>query len=716
MENEEHDKLPLHLPTLLISLVQYLRYLVIAALIAGLAGVGLGLTLGKKTYESKGILSFKPVIKDLAAEELIRELTTNRDLVKIPENLAYVRDSLNLEMSLDAVGKSCVSKLFRKTVLMEISCKAKTPELASQITNVLMTTFTKKQVQNRKAKLQSQILLVEAKFDSANQEYQKINSALNKLRLDNGITDLEAQTQSVIDEVYELNLSYQRAKVEAQDANNQYERLKHILANLQERYSKESEAINNTEDLGEIGIRIKRLKESILDDKTQRANEAELKKYTSQFLRAQELYQSSLISRSAYEEARALYERQTALTIDTEKTAAWREELEKLDKVVIPKNNQGATLTGGVLKAMMLKDLELQLKVNSASQKVEELGRLLEERKKKQFEFSKLKSEVQDLEGKLKAVEKNKDEFSKQLFDLKRAEAIDQSDYITVSKPTLSPFAVKSNRKVIAVGLFALCMMISTALVLLRVLTHTRLESILEAEYLLDSKPLIYELSDQRFEELQNIGIRGFKIPESMNLFTSHYSIPLRNTNNKILFLHQKDNSMQDLFLANFAMSLALREFRVLILEVTTSAKSINHFLGDLGQTTNMGLSQYLGFATLDVKDCIYNTSLPGVSYLPRLAGTLPDGSLSNNRFRQMLEELESRYNVILIQADSALSSAHTPSLLENCSEMFLSLSAGKDSRSELNKINELINKSKVNLRGLMMHGIKSHFVSKESR
>jgi len=123
----------------------------------------------------------------------------------------------------------------------------------------------------------------------------------------------------------------------------------------------ERESSPAMEGLGDINIRVERLRGAIFDDTRQRANLAEYSRAEIELEKAEELYALDLVSEVELEVARAEYGRWEALAIDTEETKEWRDEIDRLQAVAMPSSESGTSPAMNVLQEMLLKYFHLQL-------------------------------------------------------------------------------------------------------------------------------------------------------------------------------------------------------------------------------------------------------------------------------------------------------------------------------------------------------------------
>ena len=110
-----------------------------------------------------------------------------------------------------------------------------------------------------------------------------------------------------------------------------------------------------TQGLGDLNIRIERIRRAIHDDKVQRRDSVDMVKYKLAFERARKLYEKGLISKAEYEETRADFESQEVKALDTEQIKEWKRQLSILEKQVIPEKANFKTEAGEMLHDLQLK-------------------------------------------------------------------------------------------------------------------------------------------------------------------------------------------------------------------------------------------------------------------------------------------------------------------------------------------------------------------------
>ncbi len=305
------ESLPLDVRTLLIGIWAKRLVLLVAIPLAIILGAGVGLALGRQTFESHVLVLYRPVSPTDQADPAAR-LQTRRDIVKVNDNLEEVRNRLNLDVSLDQLGSLYEVVVPKQSTLMTISAKWNNSETASQLANTLANVF-----------IEAQLRL--SSTESASDEYSR----------------LEEQQQDVANRLAAVNL--QIASLNSMDMAYR----SHTGGN-----PNDAKALK---DISAVTRRIERIRQAIADEKDSRVNAATLAQLESEVRMAQKMYEVGAISHQEMEKSVTAYRKQEAVTKDTNQTAQWKKELAKLQMIAAP------SAASPMAQEMAAKSVDLQL-------------------------------------------------------------------------------------------------------------------------------------------------------------------------------------------------------------------------------------------------------------------------------------------------------------------------------------------------------------------
>jgi len=250
-----------------------------------------------------------------------------------------------------------------------------------------------------------------------------------------------------------------RDRVQTQVSN-----LGRIADDLRRRVSAELERAPDVAGLGDVSTRIEHLRKAIHDSQEQRANLALLTQKEVELERVRSLLEIGGATQREYEEIRAEYERLKALTIDTPEVAEWRAELERLQQTVLPGDMSQAP-TAPLLQSVMLRAIDLEFELAEAQERV--------------AQFAELRAETL---ARLETVAVGR------VGD--GADWMADADFRIVSPARTPVLPIRSNRKVVALGVAVMAFMLALVAMAFREVVATAPRSAPEMALRLDGPVL----------------------------------------------------------------------------------------------------------------------------------------------------------------------------------------------------------------------------------
>lgn len=471
-------RLPFDPWPLLIGAAGHWRAIALLVLIFAVMGVGVALLAGKRVYQATTVLLYKPrVMSGIEKEEyVVPPLQTQANMVKIPANLDTIRTRLSLEVPLDTMGLAIEATVGKNTDLLFIRADWGSADTAAAIANTTAGVFLESQRQLRRVEAQRHVKERADRLATVRRRLEAADRTMQEFTSRNQVVDLDKEAGWYLDQLTTVERLLDQAKSEKRVVEQQAQNTKRIMQELQQQISQETSALADSESTTQVSVRIERLRAAILDDKTTRAALAELAQKEVALKIAQELKAAGGISDLEYQKAVSEYERTKALAVDTEQTRAWKGEVEKLEKTMMPVDSSRAP-SAPVLRDIMTKDFLIQLDRVSVGEKVKQM----EEAKARisaklatlpqlQREFIGLKREVTSLEAEKKTLEDALAAF--QLLADSGG-----SDFLVVSEAKPPIFPLKSRRKLLAVAFPVLGLLLGTGLALLREIADTTVRS-----------------------------------------------------------------------------------------------------------------------------------------------------------------------------------------------------------------------------------------------
>jgi uncharacterized protein involved in exopolysaccharide biosynthesis len=448
-EAADEEGLPLHLPTLALRLARLWWLALAVVAVAVVAGSALGLAVGSRVYQSTAILLYRPS----KASSDTPSLLTLQSMVKLPDTLQRARAKAGVDASLEVVGASITADVQRSTDLLIIGCRWDDPKTAAALAGAVRDVFLEIQVERRRAKLELSKRDLEKRLADVSSGLAKAEKTLETFTIDNKVIDLDKEAQWYLEELTSLQLMLEQAEVKRTSVNLQAQSMQAIMADLQRKVTEEQARTGATmEDLGDINIKVQRLRDAINDDKSQRSGNALLTQKQLELDRASRLRQQGLISEAEFEKTRASYESQKALTVDTPDVAAMKSQIEDLNSKVIPKDSAAPSESAPILQEMMLKDFEITLQRVSQDEEVQRLVEARDRAKARLNNLPKLQQQHATLSRNVQSLEQEKATVEKELAEVKTALSSDLADFAVASEPSAPVQPVSSNRKLVAMA------------------------------------------------------------------------------------------------------------------------------------------------------------------------------------------------------------------------------------------------------------------------
>lgn len=559
--------LPFDLRTLLLGVLR--RWPIVAAcgLIFLVLGVGGALILGSRLYEAETVLLYKPTVVGTPQEGdyVPPPLPTQLNLVKIQSNLEEVRRRLELPTTLRTLGGACEVVVQPKTELMIIRAEWDSAETAAALANTLRDVFLENQRRIRQSAARRQISDLERRLEAVHRELNVADAALKAFTTKNNVVDLQQETQWYLDELTSIDVLYEQARIEKRTNDLQTTNLNKIISDLKEQVAKEQAASAQMEAISDTNIRIQRLREAIEDDKEFRARAAELAQKELELETAKKLRAQGLISEVKFGEVVAAYEKQKALTLDTEQIKQWRGEIARLDQAVIP--TQGLmTPSGHILQDMLLRSFNLKLEQVSLAEKVKHLEEARARLKAKLNSLPALQREYVALSREVSAREAEKQGIEDLLAKVRRIHDSQATDFTIIADAKVPTLPTKSNRKLIFLAIAALGPFLGLMIALALELMDTTIKS---------GKELALKLSLPVLGVLPRLPTGSRLIPgqgesalvESFRLIARRLRSAVPKPGARILIVSARQGEGKTTLAANLAACWGRQDERVLLLD-----------------------------------------------------------------------------------------------------------------------------------------------------
>jgi uncharacterized protein involved in exopolysaccharide biosynthesis len=620
------------------------------------------MALGTRVFESTTILLYRP--SEASADT--PTLLTLQSMVKLPATLERAREQAKIGASLGQVGASVQADVQRSTDLLSIRCQWDSPETAHKLVNAVKDAFLETQVERRLSKLQARKSELEKRLNEVSAGLAKAEKALQNFTVTNKVIDLDKEAQWYLEEVTNLQLLLEQAQVKRTSVNMQSGSLDRITSDLRAKVAEEAAKGNtNVENIGDINIKVQRLRAAISDDKEQRSGQALLDEKKLELDRAIRLKEKGLVSQAEYEKTLAAYESQKALTVETPDIQRMKGQIDDLNAKVIPKEAKAGE-SAPILQQMMLKDFEIELLRVSQDQEVQQLKEARDRAKARLDGLPELQQRFAALSRDVEALELEKTTLEKDFTSVKTSLSSNLADFVVVSEAVVPKDPVSSNRRMVALAVALMVAGLGTLTVLTWTAADTRL----------------YSVPDLK-ARLGVVGLAGLAAgkPEDQRSFDFlalevRRSLPGPAT---LLLLSQNPKEGKSVVLQGLAAALQRQGARVAILIANADVPQQSSLRDALGKKEPQGA----GWASaLESTDCAR----------PELA--------------KLLTELRERFDYLLIEAPEAKERVEVDLLLEKCDACLVVVAAGRDSTGTLLGLLARLKKSDKRILGAVLNKV----------
>lgn len=665
--------------------------------IAMALGVALALTFAERQYIGESVMLYQAPPVDSPEGATTPSLLTLLNMVKLPENLDEVIRKLKLETDARALGAATSVELEQKTTLVIFRAKWNNAKTAAAIANTLRDTFLESQTRLRRQNAESGLADIERRLGLVNDELRTAEEKLRAFTTENRVVDLSQEARATMDELSATNILYEQAVIDKKTADLQVQNSERIIEELKEQVAKEQAAASAvTDQMSETNIRIQRLRESIMDDREKRYNDALLEEARLALERAETLYQIRAVPATMVDEARAKYQSLVARAVDTPQIQAWKQEMAELDKKVIPQAGVSAGVSGNLLKDVMFRSFEIRLNQSTAAEKVASLEAA---RARVQQTLAGMPDKTRTFATLTRAVEVK--EAEKKDLEQRRAEAkrlVDASvlpfTLVSEARPPLR--SASSNVKKIAVAVVVLMSGGAFFLAVAFSVLDPRVRTGRELEIRLGKTPVIGELPDFGESILpgSSESAGSDELLDEIRTASRHLRTLVPDRGARLLVVSPGHGEGTTSVIANLAMIFARRGERVLLVDGNVRApqgkdvpqaeglRALPGMIRDLGAQRRSsapvtgvatlipagaplgpGLAGLLTDQALRLDAAVRPTSLPGVFCVPRAAEPVNPDLLATERMAALMAEASRSYTLVLIDSPPALASVDAESL-----------------------------------------------------
>jgi polysaccharide biosynthesis transport protein len=707
MNNEKSnplEQLPFDVITLLIALKDRLKIFILMIVLSCITGITGAYFLGERTYLSESVLLFKPRSSIMGENRDIPSVLTQMNMVKLVANLSETRKLLKLDSSIESLAAGIDVSVRRDTDLMTISARWNDPQRAQQISNTITELFLSQQKKIRRAELKQFMNDVRNRLSDANEKLKNAEHELQTFTSENHVVDLDKQGQRYLDELANINTLLDEARIQKTTIDMQNENIDKIIDDLKTRISEESNSQTGADRAEDLELKSRRIRESIVDDRSHRAAMAELAAAEAEYERAKKLVDRQLIPRNDYTKIKANYERIKAFAVDTEKIKRLKAEMKKIDSTVIPEEKDAsATVSGRLLQDIMLKAFDIQIKTVALDEKVKYMESSAQRVQDKLDLIPLQKQTLSQLERKLSKLEQEKMELDDLLRKAERTSGLELTDYLVVSPAILPVLPIKSNRRVLAFIITALLAIIGTSVLILLELLTPSVRSPSEVK-IRTGIPVLASLpelgDDDEYEKKRPL------YDEECRYLIQLINKKLPEKGAKIVVGGVSGGEGVTHFTNTLASLYKRQHKNVLVIEQLTRHnfdKTANYQV-----TTNRYLSNYDAINT--DPDNLVIVLKDGISHITIDDGEIYPDLIRSEKWSRYLDKLALEFDVIIIEAPAARRSTDMHFLARNSDACILVAKSGSTSSRDLNNIANSFNENDLPFVGIALNAIPEKF------
>jgi len=743
--NQEEFRLPIEFKTVLKTLRLKIWWLILILIIACGLGVGAALYLGTQQYESTTVLFYQPIesyVPDTfriyqsigegteltyeqgAGQQKI-EVTENSiwnrvNMVKTQPNLEELRKRLGLERTLQQLGSSIDVYVASDTNLMFISAQSEDKEEAQRIANTIRDIFLETIDSRISEEISQQLQLIESQYSFSVQELAEAQQEFSDFISTYEIKDIETQTTAYAAELAEL----ERSILEDQELIGIYEkrilRVEAEVASIEESTSETEEEVN--EDDATIGItaeesalRIGQLDEKLESIRAEIVDPIELAQLKDRLTIAENEYVRGLISRSDYLTAYYEYQLLKAEVNKTEDIDRIENEMEAI-RALPTKGTETDINDNEYLQQIKLLLIENELELIRLELQLDADKSRYEELTENYIDLPTLSQTYNTLNGEVIALQAENRGLEKILNSYKTIADSDHSEFYIISEAPVPLLPLESNKRIIAIAVAFVVFLVGFILILIRIVTDTRIKSSADAKQKLNMEVLA------TFPYLRNSStLLPSEKHESAHIELYRiFARPLRLSHRKqgttFLVTSSSKGEGKSTFAINLATVFGRQDEHVLILDAqirSTGKPSPLHTYctPESLEEHPEGIGEYLSYKVASSEEIINQTTIPGVDIIVRNDKAVIPDLLQSARMAELMDELKQLYSIIIIEG-APVDECVDSEILTNYSDELLFVTACDTLRpAHIQKSLKRLKKTPTPPKGIILTKVRSVYL-----
>lgn len=733
---QEEFRLPLELKTVLKTLKMKIWWMVLIVIIACAGGIGAALLLGTQKYESTTALFFQPIVSyvpntfkiyqsvgdgtELSYEQgagLIKFDSSNNSLwnqvnmVKTRPNLEELRKRLNLERTLEQLGASIKVYVAQDTALMFIAAQSATAIEAQLVANTIRDIFLEINDKRIGDELQDQLEGLQQQYDRTSKDLKEAQTRFSDFIELYNINDIETQSAVYASELAQLERSLLNNKQQLEMYQQRINRVKNEIKIVEQAEEKRKELFSKEQTMAgvtveEVTNRITQLSEKIDTIRSNVVNPIELERLRNNLTIAEKNYVKGLITRSEFEEASYEYNMFVAQTAQIDEIEVLKNEIANIRLLPLTRRGESASSNEYLDKLrLLLLENELELiRVTLQSTTDSERHAFLKDN------FIAMPTIIQtynSINGNIISLKAETIGLEKILSQYKTISRETQSNFYIISDAPIPLLPMESNKKMIAIIVAILVIMVGFVILLITVIADTRIKSTADAKqklnfpvigsfpYLKNTASLVpHEKDESKQIELYRILARPLRL-----------SYPKKGTT--FLLSSTVKGEGKSTTAINLATVFGRQDERVLIIDaqIRGAAKpSLFHSYSiiDSENDNPKGLGEYLSYKATS-EEIISQTTLAGVDIILKNEDAVIPDLLQSARMLELMEELKELYTIIIIEGPPVTECVDSEILTKYCDTILMVTSCDMQKPAPIKQAITRLKRTTIPIEGIIL-------------
>ncbi len=613
--------------------------------------------LAMQSWEATCVLIYTPLPVSERDRSLYNppDIKTLATMVNSVENLEQIRKEFKIELPIKALDRNLTAVIPNGTKIMNLSFRWDNGPTTVRMLNRLSEIYIERVIQLRKEMLAGHITDFEASLEGSRLRLSEASEATRAFHEREHVIDFQNDLLTASREIILMEGAIEQQKRDVGERAIQLKGVNDYLDHVKSQQDKEVEIEKQfeaaNESVADNRRRQDRLKELIDEERRVQEIQAQLYAKRHELERVQKLHARGAASNSELDTIRSEIEVLFARIRESEQIKKYQEELERIDKMVIPKGNK-KNVGSPIIQQTLYHKLELELQLEGIRQRIESTEKDRQTKIRDVARLERLKGEYEGLQRRVEAHDLERRDLESRVAALRHLYDLKGGEFTVVTPGTPSEYAASSNKKLLLIEVGGLGIVGSLGLLFgLQARAHFR-TCLAKANQL--GLPILTHLGPDYNKEGAQI-LRGFVlrlrqvIPEygSLVMFTTH-----------------TDAGNAAPIVEAIARCLALRDERVVLLDARfdlapvqfspTSVEPAEEGSGpdraNPGTKGRPGLGDYLAYDLDRLEEICYPALIgDGVDWIPLGRCDISAESLATHRMSELLEQLRTSYSMILL-------------------------------------------------------------------